>query len=91
MNRGGEPAEFDLTQITTEHGTTAELSDMAQAIKARQENMVPGKGRVEMQVGDLLTFTGPKRRASATLVVNANKGNIQVATTLINRDGGLKP
>ena len=91
VNRSNRPAEFDLHSFTTEVGstTTVALSATAQAAKDAGLNVIPPNGQVVVRVADILEFTGErKRRVGATLSLNANVDEIQVATTQVNLEDG---
>ena len=87
VNRGPVAARFDISSFTEEVGsdTTVELSAEAQAAKAAGLNVIPAGGQVVLRVADILTFTGErKRRVGATISINADVDDIQVATTQVN-------
>ena len=91
VNRGLRAAEFDLHSFTTEVGsdTTVTLSATAQAAKDAGLNVIPPNGQVVARVADILEFTGErKRRVGATLSLNADVDDIQVATTQVNLEDG---
>ena len=82
------PALYVLGEFTTEPGTTVELSAEAEAARLAGLNVVPALGQLEFKVSDLLRFSGGRKRAAATLGLNAAVGDIQVATVQTNlRDG----
>ena len=90
VNRGPVPARFDIGGFTPEVGsdTTVELSAAAQAARDAGLNVIPAGGQVVLRVADLLSFTGDMRRTGATISINADVRNIQVATTQVNREDG---
>ena len=87
-NRGNTPARFEVGEFVTEDGTTVALSAAAEAAKAAGLNVIPPGGQLVMRVDQLLTFSGDRNRAGATVSVNAKPYNIQVATTQVNLDDG---
>ena len=91
VNRGPVAARFDISGFTNEvgSGTTVELSAAAQAAKDAGLNEIPAGGQVVLRVNEFLTFTGErKRRTGATISINADVNDIQVATTQVNLDTG---
>ena len=90
VNRGPVPARFDIGGFTPEVGsdTTVELSAAAQAARDAGLNVIPAGGQVVLRVADLLSFTGDMRRTGATISINADVRNIQVATTQVNLEDG---
>ena len=87
-NHGFTPALYVLGEFMTEPGTTVELSVEAEAARLAGVNVVPAIGQLEFKVSDLLRFTGDRKRATATVGLNAAADDIQVATVQTNlRDG----
>ena len=84
LNRGISPALFVLGEFTTEQGTQVELSAAAEATRLAGRNVVPANGVVILDVAEVLVFSGEQKRASATLGLNADPDDIQVATVLNN-------
>ena len=87
VNNSGKMVRYDLVSMTTEDGTTVTLSDAAMAAKEAGLNTIMPRSQVVLRVGDILDFDG-KNRASATVTVNSNPGNISVATTQVNLEDG---
>ena len=88
LNRGTAPALYVLGEFTTETGTTVRLSNEAEAARMAGLNVVPSYSKLVLSVSDLLTFSGERRRTTATLGLNAAMRDIQVATVQTNiRDG----
>ena len=87
-NRGSTPALFEIGEFVTEEGTSVELSDAAEAAKEAGLNAIPPGGQMVIPVADMLSFSGVRNRAGATISVNSNPANIQVATTQVNLDDG---
>ena len=91
VNRGSRPAMYDLHSFTMEVGsdTMAELSPAAMAAVEAGLNVIPPGGQVVLPVADILTFSGDrKRRVGATLSINADVTDVQVATTQVNLEDG---
>ena len=86
-NRGASPARFDIGEFVTEDGADVELTAAAMAAREAGHNVIPAGGQVVLRVDELLSFEG-KNRAGATVSVNSNPYNIQVATTQVNLDDG---
>ena len=84
LNRGSSPALFVLGELTTEKGTQVELVESIETARLAGLNVVPANGVLILDVADVLVFLGERRRASATLGLNAQPGDIQVATVLNN-------
>ena len=80
-NRGGVPAEYELSDFYTEMGTEATAGDAAMGT-------VPAEMSVVILTRDAVSFTGPRNRASATLTVTAPASVIDVATTQVNNMDG---
>ena len=83
-NRGLAPALFVLSEFVTGPGTTVGLSASAEAARLAGLNVVPPFEQVVLKMSDLLTFSGDRKRASATLALNADVRDIQVATVQTN-------
>ena len=88
LNRGSSPALFVLGELTSEKGTQVELSAATEAARLVGLNVVPANGVLILDVADVLVFSGERKRASATLGLNADAGDIQVATVLNNLSDG---
>ena len=84
INRGTTPAFFVLGEFATEQGTTVELSASAQAARRAGLDRVPPFDQLVLDVSDSLHFSGKRKRASATLGLNAYARDIQVATVQTN-------
>ena len=65
----------------TEAGTTA-------TAKAAASGTVSAGSKVVLRVADVVEIQGPQARASATLSMNADVDDVQVATTQVNLDDG---
>ena len=86
VNDGANEARYDIGAFVTEDGTTATPQSMA-------SGMVPGGGQVVIPVADVVSFSSAdgrrhRHRAAATLSMNADVGDVQVATTQVNLDNG---
>ena len=87
VNRGSLPAAITDIAFTTEDGTEVELMDDVQALMDAGMLAVPPKSTWVATMKETLNITGGTKRVSATLSFAATKGNISVATTLLNHDG----
>ncbi len=82
VNKGKNEATYTLGSFVTEEGTRA-------VAKAAARGTVAAGGQVVLRVSDLVEFTGRTTRGAATLSINADVGDIRVATTQVNLlDGG---
>ena len=81
VNDGANDASYDIGPFVTEDGTTA-------TAKAAASGTVSAGSQVVLRMGDLVEFEGPQARASATLSVNADVDDVQVATTQVNLEDG---
>ncbi len=77
VNDGSNEATYTLGSFVTEAGTRA-------VAKAAARGTVAAGGQMVLRVSDLVEFTGPMTRAAATLSINADVGDVQVATTQVN-------
>ena len=87
VNHSSKMVRYDLSGMTTEDGTTVELSAVAMAAKAAGLNVIGPRSQVVLRIGDILVFEG-KNRAAATVTVNSNPRNISIATTQVNLEDG---
>ncbi len=81
VNDGSNEATYTLGSFVTEEGTRA-------VAKAAARGTVAAGEQVVLRVADLVEFTGPVTRAAATLSINADVGDVQVATTQVNFQDG---
>ena len=81
VNDGGNDARYEIGPFVTEDGTTA-------TAKAAASGTVSAGSKVVLRVADLVEFDGPQKRASATLSMNADVDDVQVATTQVTLDDG---
>ena len=84
VNQGANDARYDIGPFVTEDGTTARSLDMA-------SGMVPAGEQLVIPVSDIVSFSsadGRRHRASATISLNADSSDIQVATTQVNLEDG---
>ena len=84
VNDGANDASYDIGPFVTEEGTTATPQAMA-------SGMVPAGGQVVIPVADIVSFSsadGRRHRAAATLSMNADVDDVQVATTQVNLEDG---
>ena len=84
VNDGANDARYDIGPFITEEGTTATPQAMA-------SGMVPAGGQVVVPVADVVSFSsadGRRHRAAATLSMNADVDDVQVATTQVNLEDG---
>ena len=88
MNLGNRPAPYFIGEFTTEPGTTVDLSAEAEATRVAGLNVVPPFQLVVLSVSDLLTFTGNRRRTTATIGLDAAVEDIQVVTIQKNLHDG---
>ncbi len=77
VNKGTNEATYTLGSFVTEEGTRAVAT-------AAARGTVAAGGQVVLRVSDLVEFTGPTTRGAATLSINADVGDIRVATTQVN-------
>ena len=80
VNDGANDASYDIGPFATEEGTMA-------TPKAKASGIVPAGGQVILKVSDVVDFAG-MTRGSATLSMNADVDDVQVATTIVNLNGG---
>jgi hypothetical protein len=76
VNRGGQDAEYSISDFQTESDTTAVAGTAA-------TGTIPAGGSAVVKVSDVVTLTG-KTRTAATVNIVAATGNISVATTQVN-------
>ena len=84
VNDGANEARYDIGPFVTETGVTATPLAMA-------TGMVPAGGQVVVKVQDIVSFSsadGRRHRAAATLSMNADVDDVQVATTQVNLEDG---
>ena len=84
VNNGANEARYDIGPFVTEEGTTATPLAMASGMIAGGEKMV-------IPVENIVSFTsndGRRHRAAATISLNADADDIQVATTQVNHLDG---
>ena len=80
VNDGANDARYDIGQFVTEESTSATPQAMA-------SGMVPAGGQLVVPVRDIVSFWSPngrRHRAAATLSMNADVDDVQVATTQVN-------
>ena len=81
VNDGVNDANYDIGPFVTEDGTTAQP-------KAKASGMVSAGEQMVLRMEDVVEFEGPQARASATLSMNADVDDVQVATTQVNLEDG---
>ena len=79
VNNGSRDADY-MFEFTTEEGVTATAGSDA-------DGMVTGGQALSLDISDVVTLIGGNRVA-ATLIVEANRRTIDVATNQVNRDRG---
>jgi hypothetical protein len=84
VNRGADDAKYYL-DFTTEEGVMADGGTGAEGMAGGMETTILSLANPEY---DVVTITGMPPRASATLIVESEKGYIDVATTQVNKDTG---
>ena len=90
VNRGFRPALFVLGDLAAERGVRVGLSPMAEGAESAGLNVVPSRGVLSLEVADWLAVSGleDERRAAASLSLDADPADIQVATVLTSRVDG---
>ena len=81
VNDGANDASYEIGPFVTEAGTTA-------TAKAAASGTVSAGSKVVLRVADVVEIQGPQARASATLSMNADVDDVQVATTQVTLDDG---
>ena len=81
VNDGANDASYEVGPFVTEDGTTARAKAMA-------SGTVSARTQVVLRMEDLVEFDGPQARASATLSMDADVDDVQVATTQVNLEDG---
>ena len=84
VNDGANDAAYEVGAFVTEEGTTSTPLAMA-------SGTVPASGQLVIPVEDIVRFDsvdGRRHRAAATLSMNADVDDVQVATTQVNLEDG---
>ena len=84
VNDGANDVRYGIGPFMTEDGVTATPKSMASGV-------VPAGEQVVVPVADIVSFSsadGRRHRAAATLTMNADVDDVQVATTLVNLADG---
>ena len=84
VNNGSSPARYDVGSWVTEDGTVATpLAKASGMIDAGAQLVIPVKEIVSLTSGD-----GRRLRAAATVTLNADADDVQVATTQVALEAG---